>query len=291
VHQVCGQHDFLQEDQASATVTITITHLGRIAAFYPYSRNGGPVSLKAIAFRLRGWIFASLYLLGFLAPWQGLLPGGRTGSLWLAASTLLARTGWIGLAASTLLITLTALFFCAAGAALRVWAAVCLGSSAMEDSGLDGRRMGNRMGEPMVAAGPYRSLRNPPYLGTLLFSLGVSFLMPVTGALFFLLGIYFLQRLLISFNETALSAKPGETDRDSLRPVPPLASPNPISSARPHWVEAAFAEIFPLGFALCFAVFAWRYNRVILIKCLVVCYGLSLIVRALSPSARPSEKS
>ena len=249
------------------------------------------MSLKAIAFRLRVWIFAALYLLGFLAPWEGLLPRGRTGSLWLAASTLLARTGWIGLAASTLLITLTALFFCAAGAALRVWATAYLGSSAIEDSGLDGRRMGKRMGEPMVAAGPYRSLRNPLYLGTLLFSLGVAFLMPITGALFFLLGIYFLQRLLISFNETSPSAKPGESDRDLLRRVPPLAPPSPASPARPHWVQAAFAETYPVGFALCFAVFAWRYNRVILIKCLLVCYGLSLIVRALSPSARPTAKS
>lgn len=249
------------------------------------------MSLQAIVFRFRVWIFAALYLLGFLAPWEGLLPGGSTGSLWLAASTLLARTALIGVAASTLLITLTAFFFCAAGAALRVWGTAYLGGSGIKDQAL----YGERMGAPMIDAGPYRFVRNPLSLGTLLFSLGVSFLMPVTGALFFLLGIYFLQRLLISAEETFLLAKLGESDRDRLRRVPPLVPSliprSPVSPARPHWIQAAFAETYPLGFALCFAVFAWRYDRVVLIKCLLVCYGLSLIVRALLPSAGSSVKS
>ncbi|HEY4050598.1 MAG TPA: isoprenylcysteine carboxylmethyltransferase family protein, partial [Acidobacteriaceae bacterium] len=187
---------------------------------------------------------------------------------------------WMNLATSTLAITLTALFFCSAGAALRVWGTAYLGGLVMQDSAFHGERM--------VEAGPYRFLRNPLYLGTLLFSLGVSFLMPVTGALFFLLGIYFLQRLLISAEETFLAARLGEPYRDYLGRVPSLipkfVPQNAASPARPHWLQAVVAEIYPVGFAFCFAVFAWRYNTTILIKCLLVCYGLAMITRAVSPS-------
>jgi protein-S-isoprenylcysteine O-methyltransferase Ste14 len=238
------------------------------------------VHLKAVAFRFRVWIFAALYLLGFLAPWEWLLASRPTGSLWLAASTLLARTGWISLAASTFVITLAAFFFCSAGAALRLWGTAYLGGLVVQDSAFHGKRM--------VEAGPYRFLRNPLYLGTLFFSLGVSFLMPVTGALFFLLGIYFLQRLLISAEETFLAAQLGQPYRDYLGRVPALVPKfvpeNAVSPARPHWLQAVLAEIYPVGFAFCFALFAWRYNRMVLIKCLLVCYGLSLIMRALKRS-------
>ena len=51
---------------------------------------------------------------------------------------------------------------------------------------------------------------------------------------------------------------------------------------RPHWLRAIVAEFFPVSFTLCFAVLAWRYNAYLLMRCVAVCFGASLVVRALS---------
>jgi hypothetical protein len=50
---------------------------------------------------------------------------------------------------------------------------------------------------------------------------------------------------------------------------------------RPHWGQAVLSETYPIAFALSFAVLAWRYNARILIQCLLICYGGSLVVRAM----------
>jgi len=35
-----------------------------------------------------------------------------------------------------------------------------------------------------------------------------------------------------------------------------------------------------VGVALSFAVFGWRYNAFLLTKCVLVCFGISLVARA-----------
>lgn len=230
----------------------------------------------SFAFRFRVPIFLLLYSLGFLAPWGHLIPAWTKGTLWLAASTVLARSGWIGLAAATLTVTIVALGCLAAGAALRVWGTTFLGSAVMRGAALHGDRI--------VAAGPYRYMRNPLYLGSWLLALAVSILMPPSGALFFLLSTSAFLLFLISAEEGFLSATGGDTYQHYLRAVPRLlprftsgATPSP---ARPLWADALLAELFPISFTVCFAAFAWRYNARILIQCLLVCYGLSLVGRA-----------
>jgi hypothetical protein len=53
-------------------------------------------------------------------------------------------------------------------------------------------------------------------------------------------------------------------------------------------VPVAFmSELWPLGYAAGFAVLAWRYNPQLLIKALVIAFGISLVARALLPSTRP----
>jgi hypothetical protein len=50
-------------------------------------------------------------------------------------------------------------------------------------------------------------------------------------------------------------------------------------------VPVAFiSELWPLGYAAGFAVLAWRYNPQLLIKGLMVAFGVSLIARAMMPS-------
>jgi hypothetical protein len=45
-------------------------------------------------------------------------------------------------------------------------------------------------------------------------------------------------------------------------------------------------ETLPVTYPLCLAVLAWRYDPVLLIRCLVVCFGLSLVTKATLPKKR-----
>jgi hypothetical protein len=47
---------------------------------------------------------------------------------------------------------------------------------------------------------------------------------------------------------------------------------------------ASLSELWPLGYAIGFAVLAWRYNPQLLIKTLLIAFGASLIARAVMPS-------
>jgi protein-S-isoprenylcysteine O-methyltransferase Ste14 len=232
-----------------------------------------------LAFRFRVFIFVLLYVIGFLPPWE--FRGGHQGTLWLAASTLLARSAWITLAAATVAVTLVSLACLVLGTILRVWGTAYLGSGVMRGAAMQG--------EAFVAAGPYRHVRNPLYLGSWLLALGVSVLMPPSGAALFLVAFSVFVLLLIRAEERFLSAKQGEAYQEYRRSVPrlwprlgTLGSRAAPSGARPHWVQAVLAETYPVAITLCFAVLAWRYNARILVQCVLICYGVSLVVRALT---------
>jgi hypothetical protein len=47
---------------------------------------------------------------------------------------------------------------------------------------------------------------------------------------------------------------------------------------------AVLSELWPLGYAVGFAALAWRYNPQLLLKALVIAFGVSLVARALVPS-------
>ena len=230
-----------------------------------------------LAFRFRVFIFVLLYLIGFLAPWE--FRSGQPGTLWLAASTLLARSGWISLAAATVAVTLVSLACLVLGTILRVWGTAYLGSGVMRGAAMQG--------EQFVAAGPYRYVRNPLYLGSWLLALGVSVLMPPSGAAFFLVAFSVFVLLLISGGGAfPLDEAGGCVPAVSPECAPAMASLTggnaATSAARPHWVQALLAETYPVAITLCFAVLAWRYNARILVQCVLICYGVSLVVRALT---------
>jgi hypothetical protein len=54
----------------------------------------------------------------------------------------------------------------------------------------------------------------------------------------------------------------------------------PQSAAQPQWLQAAVGEMFYVSMTGCFAVLAWRYNADLLTQTLLICFGLSLVVRA-----------
>jgi protein-S-isoprenylcysteine O-methyltransferase Ste14 len=243
------------------------------------------MKMAASLFRFRIPIFLLLYLTGFLASWGH----NSSGTLWLAASALLARTGWIGLAPATLTVTLGALACLVLGAVMRVWGTAFLGSCIMQG--------GTMQGEHFVASGPYRYVRNPLYLGSWLLAVGVSILMPLSGALLFLPVFSLFTLLLILGEERFLTAQQPEIYETYRRNVPRLIphfiprlqAATATASVRPRWLQAVVAETYPIAFSLCFATLAWRYNAHLLIKCLLVCYGLSLIMRALVTRNLPKQ--
>ncbi len=233
-------------------------------------------------FRFRVLIVALLYILGFWAPWTRYGAAAPATTAWLALCTIFARWGWLPLDRSTLFVTGLAILFALAGAALRIWGTSYLGPSVVQSPAMHAGQM--------MASGPYRYVRNPLYLGTLLFSVGVSILMPPTGALFFLAAnVLFYLRLILA-EEAYLGTQIGPAYLDYCRRVPrllPSLRPRmPASPVRAHWLHGVMGEVYPAGFALCLAVLAWRYNPELLIRCVLLCFGLSLITRALLPRER-----
>jgi protein-S-isoprenylcysteine O-methyltransferase Ste14 len=234
------------------------------------------MKVAALLFRLRVPVFVLLYLVGFFPPWEW---GGRSssnGTLWLASSTLFARSGWISLAAATVTVTVVALACLVVGTILRVWSTAYLGHGVMRDTTMQGGRF--------VAAGPYRYVRNPLYLGAWSLACGASILMPPGGACLFLIAFGLFVLVLISSEERFLSTKLEDAYEQYRHRVPRLL---PHGSAvavptvgRPEWAQAALAETYPIAFTVCFAIFAWRYNARVLCQCLLICWGLSLVVRA-----------
>lgn len=228
-------------------------------------------------FRFRLWIGFGIYFLGFWAPWVRYSAGAFVvPSAWLELSGELS--GLMPLATATVVVTLIAILLAALGTFLRVWGAAYLGSSVVQSPTMQSRGV--------VAAGPYRYLRNPLYLGSFLFLLAISVLMPVAGAIFAVLamGVHLVR--LVLREEGFLAAQQGKAylAYKNLVPrfLPSLPARVKAAAAPSHWGSALFAESFQLTMTLCFAALAWRYDAQILIQALLICFGVSLVVRALA---------
>lgn len=233
-------------------------------------------------FRFRIWIAMAFYVLGFWAPWLRYGPiasATANSTAWLALSTSLARWHWLPLEQASLVVTSLAVLCALAGAAIRVWGTSYLGTSIVH--------AGAMQAGGVMAGGPYRYVRNPLYLGTWLFSIGVSILMPPSGAVFFLVAHAIFYFRLILGEEDFLAKKIGAPYREYQQRVPrlvPSLRPRVASPGiRPQGLAALLAESYVVGFAVCLAVLAWRYQPELLLRCLLVCFGLSLVARALLP--------
>jgi protein-S-isoprenylcysteine O-methyltransferase Ste14 len=231
-------------------------------------------------FRFRLAIGFLSYVLGFWAPWEryGSNPGSVT-TTWLELSGALASAHWLSLSSATVLVTAIAILCALKGTIFRVWGTAYLGTAVVHDTSMHGAEV--------VAAGPYRYVRNPLYLGTFIFSLAVSILMPPTGAIFFLLAQAFFCLRLILGEEAYLTAQQGEAYLAYKQRVPrllrSLRARVPASTAKPQWLTSILAESYYVSLTVCFAILAWRYNAYLLTKCLIICFGASLVLRALVP--------
>lgn len=232
---------------------------------------------SALEFRLRMVINMAIILLGFWAPWQE-TSTRRSLLEWVPLE--LSRLGWIDFSAAVPAIIGTASVFAAISVLLRVWGSACLGPATVQSFSM---KAGS-----VVADGPYRMLRNPLYLGLWFMVAALAFLMPPTGALCAMaLLTFFLVRLTLG-EEAFLAARLGEPYQAYLRTVPRflprLRSNLPPSGAPPQWLRALLAELTPIGIFIAIAFVSWSYNASLMIRVILVSFGLSLVVRALMPA-------
>jgi len=239
-----------------------------------------------IEFRFRVVIMVAVIFLGFWAPW--IEPWASRASIaeripvleWLALE--LSRHGLLSFTAASPVVIVCAALIAAKSAALRIWGTAYLGPGTVNSSQM-------KAGE-VQASGPYRYVRNPLYLGSWGMIAAMAFLMPPTGALFtMVLLTVFLMRLILA-EEAFLTAQLGEPYRHYLsavpRLIPRLRTTLPPSSQQPHWLHAMIAEINPIGVFIIFAFLSWSYNNRLMIKAILVSFGVSLVVRALMPHVR-----
>jgi len=236
---------------------------------------------SAVEFRIRYLIHVMVYVLGFVAPWNRWLhlDTVRTWQ-WLAAWP--SRMGWLSFSAATVTVLVLGTLFALAGAGLRTWAAAYLGSGVVQDTAMHGDRI--------VAAGPYRYMRNPLYLGTFLHTFALALLMQPTGALFSIVLIGVLQLRLMLAEESFLAAKLGEPYREYCAKVPrivPALTPRvPAPDVKPAWGLGFLGQIYMWGVVVSFLAFGWRYNSLLIVQGVLVSLGVSLVARAFVPRVK-----
>lgn len=234
---------------------------------------------SAIEFRLRVAIMVVVIAFGFWSPWIEAWGIGRRISLfeWLALE--LSRTGLLTFTAATGIAIAMANLLAAAAVMLRVWGSAYLGPGIVNNAEMKAGAV--------MADGPYRHVRNPIYLGTWCMVAAMSFIMPASGALFVMMLLtVFLLRLILG-EEAFLTAQLGEPYREFVRSVPrifPRIRTNlPRGGRMPRWGAALVSEINPIGVLVTVAVLSWSYNNRLMIRAILISFGISLVVRAMMP--------
>ncbi|MGA8730031.1 MAG: isoprenylcysteine carboxylmethyltransferase family protein [Terracidiphilus sp.] len=232
-----------------------------------------------LEFQLRMAINAAIIILGFWAPWIDAWGFGKRISLleWLPLE--LSRLGLFSFTIASPVIIVAAASLAAIGAALRIWGTAYLGPATVQNFEMKAGAV--------MADGPYRYVRNPLYLGLWFMVAAMAFLMPPTGALSAMtLLTVFLLRLILG-EEAFLSAQLGEPYRAYLRAVPRLIPRLRTllqrTGAERHWLRAVLAEITPIGVFLSLAFLSWSYNNRLMVRTILISFGISLVSRAFMP--------
>jgi protein-S-isoprenylcysteine O-methyltransferase Ste14 len=245
----------------------------------------------AFEFRIRFLLHALVYGLGFFAPWNLLLhldAPGPNAHVWGILAAALAKAGVASIATAFNGLLVLGIVFAVAGAALRTWGAAYLGSGVVQD----GAMQTSGYAGSVIADGPYRHLRNPLYVGTMLHSFALALLMPVSGAVFTLAVVALMQVRLILGEESFLLARLGSGYAAYCRLVPRvlpvLRARVAASGKQAAWGQAFLGEIYMWGVAGSFATVGWHYNASLLTQCAIVSLGVSLVVRALADKPKPA---
>lgn len=228
-------------------------------------------------FRYRVVLFTAIYLVGFNVPWSHYLSLGSDSTTWIVLSQLLVNSELFNLNNATVVVTLTAILCAVGGAALRFWATAYISAGVMNDKSL--------RADHVVASGPYRYLRHPLYVGNMLTCLAATILMPPAGAIFFLAGCAALTAALVAAEGPHLARQLGPAYAEYRKQVPgfipALRAHVQAARVQAQWAQSLAAESFHIGFAACLLIFAWQYNVNLLIRCLLICYGISLVANGI----------
>ena len=234
-----------------------------------------------LVFRFRFLIHAVIYVLAFNVPWDYWLhlDMDAGGSTWLLLSTWLARNHWLSFSGATIALLIFGALCALIAAILRTSGSAYIGFSTVQS--------GSMHGDKVVAAGPYRFVRNPLYLGIIMLTFSLALLMPPSGAIFSIVCIILFELVLIAGEEPFLTKKLGQSYLQYRARVPkliPALSPRiPPSDALPNWRAAFLSETFFWGFFLTWLIVGWRYNALLMAQGTLISLGLSLVVRAILP--------
>jgi len=137
-------------------------------------------------------------------------------------------------------------------ALIRTWAAAYLNARVVHDKQLHTSRL--------LADGPYRHVRNPLYVGTILLVFGFIPMASRFGAVVLVIGITTFIYRLIRREESELLESQGERFRLYCNAVPrllpSLAPLVPPSAAKPEWLQGVLGEAMMWGFFVALAGFA-----------------------------------
>ncbi|MGD0739967.1 MAG: isoprenylcysteine carboxylmethyltransferase family protein [Terracidiphilus sp.] len=239
---------------------------------------------SAIEFRLRMWIQIVIVFLGFWAPWLGTLDWDRRISTlaWLAME--ISRMGIVSFRVAAPVVIVCGALAALLGAVLRVWGAAYLGYGTVHHEEMQSGAV--------MAAGPFRYVRNPLYLGGWFMMLAICLLMTPTGALFVMVLVTIFYVRLILGEEAFLAAMLGEPYKEYLsavpRLMPRLRSSLPSSAEKPHWLIAILTEINPIGIFVALAFFSWSYDNLLMLETILVSFLLSMVVRGLMKTPIPT---
>ncbi len=249
-----------------------------------------PEFLRATAFeyRHRFLLHGLVYLLGLAAPWHlPLWSFLQNQSCWFLVADAASKPTFAEFAPVWNALCAVILLFAALGALLRVWGAAYLGAATVHQRGLSGSEV--------IADGPYRFVRNPLYVGTLLHSVAIAMLMRPEAAVLTMVLLFVLQLRLVGREEPYLLQQQGTAYVAYCERVPrllPRLRPAVVGSgARPDWKQGLLSEVYMLGVAFTFATvgwtqgFAWDANLWHVVQGLVIALGLSVVFRAFIPNA------
>ena len=235
---------------------------------------------SAALFRFRMIVMAAIVGVGFWAPWiQFWNIASRIPLLeWLPLE--ISRLGLIRFTVATPVVIVAGSLIAFIGAVLRIWGSAWLGHGVVLN--------GQMQGASLTADGPYRYVRNPLYLGVACMIAAFALLMPASGALFVLVAVPLLLFSLILGEEAFLTAQIGEPYRIYQRSVPRLfprlRTTLPSTGNTPHWLQAVLSEINPIGVFITIACLSWTYDNSLMLRAVLITFGVSLVVRALLPS-------
>lgn len=234
---------------------------------------------SAFEYRFRAAIIVAIVALGAWAPWISAQNTDRRISMLEWSALELSRLDIVGFTLATPIIILAVCLLAAVAVIFRLWGVAYLGPATVNSMQMKS--------SVLIAVGPYRYVRNPLYLGTWCMVAATSFILPPTGALLVMILLtVFLLRLILG-EEAFLAARQGEAYAAYVRTVPRLIprlrTTLPAAHTRPQWLRAVLAELNPIGVFLTFVVVSWTYNNRVMAKSIIISFGVSLIVRALTP--------